>query len=386
MNKSANPFTLNTPLNIGLTATFTNGIILSSATNYLNFIAGSSASGFSNTSHVDGPVRKTGNSAFTFPVGNNGIYRGISISAPGNATDHFTAQYFKAGQSYGTTIDPSFAALSSCEYWVLDRTNGTSNVAVTLSWNTPDCGASYVTDLPSLRVSRWNVSSWTDEGNGGTTGTASSGTVVTSAAVTSFSPFTLASTQSANSLPVELLSFTAVVNGSAVDLNWATQSENNNDYFTIERSWDAIHFEEIGMIDGGGNNDFIQKYKFTDLHPLNGLSYYRLKQTDNDGAFDYLDLKTVNRDKLIDEDLSIYPNPLTGNQLRVYFNDLQKQELTLSIMDLSGKVWYSKTITVGSNGEYVADLTGKLTAGVYSVFVQTQTKQYTRKLVVLPTE
>lgn len=386
MNKSANTLTLNTPLNIGLTATFTSGIIQSSGTNYLNFIAGSSASGFSNTSHVNGPVRKTGNSAFTFPVGNNGIYRGISISAPGNATDHFTAQYFKAGQSYGTTLDPSFATLSSCEYWILDRTNGTSNVTVTLSWNTPDCGASYITDVSSLRVSRWNGSSWTDEGNGGTTGTASSGTIVTSASVTSFSPFTLASTQLSNSLPVELLSFTATVNGGAVDLNWTTQSENNNDYFTIERSRDAQHFEEIGIVNGGGNNDFVQNYTFSDLHPLNGISYYRLKQTDTDGAVDYLDLETVSVGKLIDEDLSIYPNPLSGSQLHVVFNDLPKQELTLYILDLSGKMWYSKTISIGSNGEYVADLTDKLIAGVYSVFVQTQTKQYTRKLVVLPTE
>ena len=389
MNKSANGLTLNTPLNIGLAATFTNGLIHSSATNYLNFTAGSSASGFGNTSHVNGPVRKTGNSAFTFPTGHSGIYRGVTISAPGNLTDHFTAQYFKAAQPYGdnTTFDPTFATLSSCEYWLLDRTNGTSNVSVTLSWNTSDCGAFYITDLPSLRVSRWNGSSWTDEGNGGTTGTAAAGTVITSSAVTNFSPFTLASVSSANSLPVELISFTAIPNGRAVDLNWTTQSENNNDYFTVEKSRDAVHFEELKIVNSDGDSQTAQNYSLTDPNPWNGISYYRLKQTDHNGDFDYLDLKAVNMD-LPSEDypFSIYPNPVSGKYIHFYFKELTKQEISLFVTDLSGKMIYSTSILTDASGGYTADLSDKLTAGIYSVFVQIQTKQYTRKLIVLPTE
>lgn len=389
MNKSANGLTLNTPLNIGLTATFTNGLIHSSATNYLNFAAGSSASGFSNASHINGPARKTGNSAFTFPVGNSGIYRGITISAPGNLSDHFTAQYFKAAQPYGdnTTIDPTFATLSSCEYWLLDRTNGTSNVSVTLSWNTSDCGASYITDLPSLRVSRWNGSLWTDEGNGGTTGTAASGTVVTSAAVTNFSPFTLASVSSANSLPVELISFTATPNERTVDLNWTTQSENNNDYFTVEKSSDAVHFEELGIVNSGGDSQIAQNYTLSDTNPWNGVSYYRLKQTDHNGAFVYLDLKAVNMDlPAEDYPFSMYPNPVSGKYLHFYFKEAPKQEINLLVTDLSGKLMYSASISTDAKGEYTADLSDKLTAGIYSVFVQIQAKQYNRKLIVLPAE
>ncbi len=388
MNKSANALTLNTPLNIGLTATFTNGLIYSSGTNYLNFVAGSSASAYSNASHVEGPVRKTGNSAFTFPVGNSGIYREITISAPGNVTDHFTAQYFKAAQSYGdyTTFDPSFATLSSCEYWLLDRTNGTSNVSVTLSWNTSECGTSYITDPSSLRVSRWNGSLWTDEGNGGTTGTAAAGTIVTSAAVTSFSPFTLASTQASNSLPVELLSFTATPNGRVLDLNWTTQSEHNNAYFTIEKSRDAVHFEELGLVNSKGDGHFMQSYALSDPSPWSGVSYYRLKQTDNNGAVVHLDMKAVNLDNPVDDDFSIYPNPLSGNQIHFYFNKLPKQEVNLAITDLSGNIVYSKTVSTDNNGEYTEDLSDKLTAGIYSVFVQIQTKTYTRKLIVLPVE
>ncbi|MDF3027213.1 MAG: hypothetical protein K0S23_1520 [Fluviicola sp.] len=388
MNKSAGTLTLNAPLNIGLTATFTSGIINSTASNYLNFISGSTASGFGNASHVNGPVRKTGNSAFTFPVGNSGIYRGISISAPGNATDHFTAQYFKAGQSYGdyTTYDPSFATLSSCEYWILDRTNGTSNVSVTLSWNTPDCGASYITDVSSLRVSRWNGSSWTDEGNGGTTGSAAAGTIISGAAVSSFSPFTLASTQAANSLPVELLSFNVLINGRKVDVNWVTQTENDNDYFTVEKSNDGTSFEEVGIVQAGENNQSVQNYTLHDFDPWNGVSYYRLKQTDTDGKFVYLGMEAVNMDLPDGYAFSIYPNPLSvsDNQLHFHLRDLPKNESVLFITDLSGKTIYSKTIYPGNKDEYLLDLENKLTAGMYSVILQTSSELFTRKLMVLP--
>ncbi len=391
MNKSANSLTLNTPLNIGLTATFTNGIIHSTAANYLNFVAGSTASGFSNASHVNGPVRKTGNSSFTFPVGSNGIYRDISISAPGSVTDHFTAQYFKAAQAYGdyTTFDPSFATLSSCEYWVLDRTSGTSNVSVTLSWNTVDCGAGYITDPSSLRVSRWNGSSWTDEGNGGTTGTASAGTIVTSAAVSNFSPFTLASTQSTNSLPVELLSFNAVANGRKVDVHWETETENNNDYYTVEKSRDAIKFEEVGIVEGGGNNQFVQHYTISDMNPWHGISYYRLKQTDMDGKFVYLGMEVINMDLPVHTDFSIYPNPLSDkdHQFHLQLKDVPKQEIRLYITDLSGKTIYSKTISPDSfesTGEYLVYLGNNLNAGMYSVFLQVQKEVSTGKLMVLP--
>lgn len=122
------------------------------------------------------------------------------------------------GAGYSRTqVDPSFQSISSCEYWVLDRTNGTSNVNVTLSFRPTFGDCSGVTDPSTLLVARWDGSTWTNEGNSASSGT-TTGTV-TSNSVTSFSPFTLASTDHiANPLPIELVNFTAKVNQELVNI------------------------------------------------------------------------------------------------------------------------------------------------------------------------
>jgi hypothetical protein len=141
--------------------------------------------------------------------------------------------------------------LSDCEYWIIDRTNGASNVNVTLSWDTTSCG---VTNLTDLKVARWDGSQWRDHGNGGTTGGLSSGTVISSSAITSFSPFTLASSTTANPLPITLLRFNALQTKNEVTTSWATSTEINNNFFTIERSTDIANWEEIATIKGAGNS------------------------------------------------------------------------------------------------------------------------------------
>ncbi|PLW94359.1 MAG: hypothetical protein C0592_03120 [Marinilabiliales bacterium] len=84
-------------------------------------------------------------------------------------------------------------------------------------------------------------------------------------------------------MPVELTDFNASRCHKDVCVNWETQTETNNDYFTIERSEDGIHWETAGIVDGAGNSNHARKYEFTDIMPYIGLSYYRLTQTDFDG-------------------------------------------------------------------------------------------------------
>jgi hypothetical protein len=321
MSKSSGALTLNTDLTVSSSAAFTNGIINTTSTNYLNFADNATASGINDASYVDGPVRKTGNDIFTFPVGNGSYYRPISISAPGNTTDHFTAQYYKSAQTSGgpSTWDPSFVRLSGCEYWVLDRTNGTSNVTVTLSWNESACGTGYITSLPDLRVARFNsaTSTWTNEGNGATTGTSTSGTISSAAAITTFCPFTLASVDDVNPLPVELGPFWAINLGNAVELNWITYSEENNSSFSIQRSQTGFNFTNIGKRKGAGNSKNKINYTYIDGEPLSGTSYYRLKQKDFDGKETYSKVIAIKRQG---ETIPfvVYPNP-AGNEI-VRFN------------------------------------------------------------------
>ena len=94
-------------------------------------------------------------------------------------------------------------------------------------------------------------------------------------------------------LPVELASFSGQFYKNEVHLKWSTASEINNDYFTLERSIDGIRFESIGEIKGAGNSNSVLHYSFSDTHPYPGINYYRLKQTDFDGAFKYSEIIPV---------------------------------------------------------------------------------------------
>jgi len=351
VNKSAGDVTLNMPIRVRTTISLTSGNIISSSTNLLTMADNATVSAVSNASYVSGPVEKVGNDAFTFPVGDSSYYRPISISAPTNTSHAFRAQYFETNPhpTYNNTLkDASIDHISQCEYWILNRIVGSSNVTVTPSWDVNSCG---VTNLANLVVARWNGTMWKDHGNGGTTGNTTAGTVATAAAVTSFSPFTLASTTINNPLPIELVSFNAKLNTDIVNLDWTTASEINNDYFTIEKSKDGIIWEIVSKQNGAGNSNTIINYADVDNNPYEGISFYRLKQTDFNGKYVYSNLVSINNSNKIP--VTAYPNPvkdiLTLSNLNT--NDIIK------IYNASGQIVFSgnsKTInsTNWSNGIY----------------------------------
>ncbi|MCH2224187.1 MAG: T9SS type A sorting domain-containing protein [Crocinitomicaceae bacterium] len=96
-------------------------------------------------------------------------------------------------------------------------------------------------------------------------------------------------------LPIELTYFKAtLVNNDYVKLEWETSSEINNDYFTVERSTDGITWEPLIKVEGKGNSSSKTNYVTNDMKPYWNLSYYRLKQTDFDGQFEYSNINTIN--------------------------------------------------------------------------------------------
>ena len=88
-------------------------------------------------------------------------------------------------------------------------------------------------------------------------------------------------------LPIELIEFKAELKNNIIEINWITATEINNDFFTIERSSDGILFESVITKKGAGSSTKAINYSSLDDKPLNGISYYRLKQTDFDGSFTY---------------------------------------------------------------------------------------------------
>ncbi|GJM29095.1 MAG: hypothetical protein DHS20C17_17300 [Cyclobacteriaceae bacterium] len=94
-------------------------------------------------------------------------------------------------------------------------------------------------------------------------------------------------------LPIELIFFKAQINGNGVDLLWATGSEENNDFFTIERTADLSEWEIVKEVAGAGDSDERIDYLARDEVPFDGVSFYRLKQTDFDGQFSYSSIAKV---------------------------------------------------------------------------------------------
>jgi hypothetical protein len=117
-------------------------------------------------------------------------------------------------------------------------------------------------------------------------------------------------------LPVELLYFNYTMNNSSVTLNWATASEINNDYFTLEKSINGITYTELDKVAGSGNSNRSTAYLFTDDNPTKGTSYYRLKQTDYDGKYEYIAyLSCVNNTSYTFS--YIFTNPIVDNNLKL---------------------------------------------------------------------
>lgn len=167
-------------------------------------------------------------------------------------------------------------------------------------------------------------------------------------------------------LPITLISFIAEFETNKVILDWQTASEINNDYFTIERSIDAIRWQKLKDISGAGNSSSLLNYTTIDNNPYSGISYYRLKQTDFDGQFSYSKIKSVNIENLENLSVEIFPNP-TDALITIVGNSLTIEEV--KIYNMLGQDVTEFTI-LKNNGENIGADLSKLKIGMY--FVKTR--------------
>jgi hypothetical protein len=169
-------------------------------------------------------------------------------------------------------------------------------------------------------------------------------------------------------LPVMLLYFKHEVNSkNEVILTWSTASEKNNDYFTVERSTSQSNFKEIGRVKGSGTTSQSNVYSFVDKQPLNGISYYRLKQTDFNGSYEVfaaIEVK-VKRNESASR-ISIYPNPFSES-FTASFEAEQSGIYQLQILALDGRLLknYQMEATEGNNQINIENL--NLQPGKYIV-------------------
>ncbi|MFT4062181.1 MAG: T9SS type A sorting domain-containing protein [Edaphocola sp.] len=162
--------------------------------------------------------------------------------------------------------------------------------------------------------------------------------------------------QSETTLPVTLISFTAVKKGTTALLQWQTAQEVNNKGFEVERSANGKTFAKIGFTAGAGTTTVAQQYRYTDPLPLSGVNYYRSKQIDADGGYTYSTIQTVSFPTATG--IKVYPNPATG----VMNITLAGAKGVLTIAGASGKT--VKTVTISGAGTLQIDISA-LNPGVY---------------------
>jgi len=197
-----------------------------------------------------------------------------------------------------------------------------------------------------------------------------------------FSKFAVGS--GSNTLPIELIDFNAFEKDGIIYIDWATVSEINNDYFTIERSKDGSDFEFIDEVLGAGTSNHLITYGTIDEDPYYGTSYYRLKQTDFDGKFEYSDLEIVNI--LTELKFSVKPNP-AHDRLEMTFGSLADGVIIMTtaynakieIHDIQGKLVYQKNFD-GAIYKFNIDIS-KFDKGMYFVSFESNSKVRQTKFV-----
>jgi hypothetical protein len=177
--------------------------------------------------------------------------------------------------------------------------------------------------------------------------------------------FTLLFTPSATPLPVTLTRFTAVAQAAGVQLAWGTASEQHSAYFGVERSPDGQAFGEIGRVAAAGTSTQAHAYALLDAQPLAGVAYYRLRQVDVDGTFQYSPVRVVARGRAPGA-LSIFPSPAHAAATLLG----AAPGTPVQLFDTQGRLVASATADAA--GQATLALPPGLAAGLYVVRAGTQ--------------
>jgi hypothetical protein len=184
-------------------------------------------------------------------------------------------------------------------------------------------------------------------------------------------------------LPIELINFKAKPLGRRVNLTWSTASEENNDFFTIERTRDGSIYEVIGTVKGAGTSHKVLNYSFIDPAPYTGTSYYRLRQTDFNKQYKYTDLRSVTVGDGEDFGITLIPNP-TSNEVTLKYTCVSNERTSALIYNYKGEQVKSIEMDcrAGENTTLV-DLSD-LSDGIYFVILNSAEEVYKAKLVKKP--
>lgn len=329
-----------------------------------------------NSSYVYGNLWRTLSGAagsYDFPVGTASLYERANINFTTATTIPRLQSRF---DSWGTPAN-HINGLSECAttynilsenmgYWTINATanptSGTYNTTLYCNGATNTAGVSAWTVEKSQNAgSTWILS--------GTCDPTSTATIVKRNGMNGFSLF--AAAQASTPMPVEMLGFYGYEEGGVNYLRWSTASEFNSDYFDLERSRDGVDFYSIHEADAAGNSSETIDYNATDSKPYYPVTYYRVKQVDLDGSYQYTPMIAIEQES--NEPLTIhqvYPNP-TREKFFVEFSLKQPEAASIYITDLTGKTVH--VISVDAAETNVVEFSSKnWQTGIYLIRIITE--------------
>lgn len=339
---------------------FVNGLINTNSETIIKLNASADAENMGHDgSHINGPLiveLSSGSGDRLFPIGKNGKYRPVLLdnsSSSGESSDRFTAEVIEGAPPLRTLPD-GINKVSELRFYRITRNgNSGSDFMVTL----PYLGDDGVNDPANLTILKDNgAGAWLNIG--GTVSGPVPGTIQ-SDEFNGFSDFVLANkTGGSNPLPVNWVSFTALRVQADAKLDWQTARERLCSHYGVERSSDGINFREIGN-EVCRNSQAQQTYRYLDLSPGKGTFYYRLRQVDTDGKFEYSPVRKVSFGE--ESGLRVYPNPAKG-QLQIANISTHAD---IRLYDVSGRM----VMQLRSGQPFTTLQIGHLPSGIYELLI-----------------
>ena len=361
-------------------------------------------------SYASGRIEKRGSgNKFTFPTGDDNVLGSVTatISSGKKAYakfHHWSGDNGDGSHGFGLDVIPRwwnvadmcgedpFNHVSNFEYWDVSSREELSDVmlmtnAATSAEHFGDESAFVDADI---QVAAYKNGCWSNYGGTATISDPDHNVIIIEGARIPIDPhraaadflITLGSKSNATVLPIELASVTATCDGRSTLIEWTTATERNNDYFSLERSDDAINFVEIARIAGAGNSIDPVDYAYTDYVIHGGDNYYRLVQVDYDGTRTASEIIVVNciDIEVAEPDVQAYPNPFNG-ELTLVLDNFSNRAATIEVYDMLGKLIYTNKVAVPQNSyETILNLSN-LPPAAYTVRVSTNDFVINRNVV-----
>jgi hypothetical protein len=366
------------------TLDLSNGNLTTTSSNILTLVSGSSITGGSSSSFINGPmayaVKSTSPSSIIYPIGKGAIYRPVTLNLTQSTADSsvYIAEIFNSAPQ-ANTLPGTLDKVSSVGYYSISESTGGSSFSagsVVLNYNTNDG----VTDAANLRIAQGpgtGSGTWTDLGGTGTgipTGSITS--TISFTDLTTNTIFILGNhTGGSNPLPVELSSFTISNKTNTIQINWITSTEKNCSKFEIERSivkkdGEPATWVTCGIVSASGTSTSQRNYSFIEKNLQVGKYNYRLKMIDYDGSYNYSSIVETEIAVPKNFDLSQnYPNPFNPST-KINYSLPSDSKIVLEVYNIKGTKVCQLVNEEQSAGYYSLDFNStsidkNISSGVY---------------------